>query len=104
LEYSNEQCFLRGPCRDVIRMTVEARVQRVVRESVKRRFSRFPLCDSSLLPKEHRVVVFKKVLQRRFFERKKEDVIRVSRTLHTEKLHNLYPLPSFKLLKRLNES
>jgi NADH:ubiquinone oxidoreductase subunit F (NADH-binding) len=33
MEYS-EQCFLCGPCRDVIR-TIQATVQRVVRESVK---------------------------------------------------------------------
>jgi hypothetical protein len=31
LEYNNKQCFLRGPCRDVIRRTIGTRV---VRESV----------------------------------------------------------------------
>jgi hypothetical protein len=83
---------------------LELSVQRVVRESVKRRLNRFLLCDPSLLTKEHGLVVFKKNVQRRFFEPKKEHVIRVSRILHREKLHNLYPLPSFILLRRLNKS
>jgi hypothetical protein len=36
LKYGNDRCFLRGPCGDVIRRTIAGRVERVVRESVKR--------------------------------------------------------------------
>jgi hypothetical protein len=37
LEYINELCCLRGPGLDLIRRTVGARVERLLRESVKRR-------------------------------------------------------------------
>jgi hypothetical protein len=45
LEYNNELYCLRRPGLDLIRRTVGERVEKVVRESVKRRLSKVKLWD-----------------------------------------------------------